>query len=161
MQRPSSIPSSAEHSELKFLKHNQSPTTHKEAKMQHASKKLSVTCAILLLVLGLNPIWAAPPEGALKSKVVAALKAIAGGQCPEDLLSPVALSQCEQHLDQLRTMLSDLGPIKEAQYKGIEQLPNGVEAEVYKVIFTKRPMIWMATAGPNGKLTGLWYPPQE
>jgi len=97
-----------------------------------------------------------PDGGKLKDKVVAALKSTAAGTCPEELMSVMLLDQCEQQLPRMQKALSDLGPIKEARYRGIEQLPNGMEAEVYRVVFTRGNMTWMAAAGPNGKLIVLW-----
>lgn len=97
-----------------------------------------------------------PDGGKLKDKVVAALKSTAGGTCPEELMNPTLLDQCEQQLPRMQKGLSDLGPIKEARYRGIEQLPNGVEVEVYRVVFTSGSMTWVAAAGPNGKLSVLW-----
>lgn len=119
-------------------------------------------CVWVALVLALpRPSVAAdskPSEGVLKDKVVASLKSVAGGTCPEGLMNAVLLDQCEQQLDRMKERLSSLGPIQEARYRGIEQLQNGVDAEVYRVIFSRGSMTWMASAGPNGKLSILWSP---
>lgn len=96
--------------------------------------------------------------GTLKDKVVAALKSTADGTCPEEIMNPILLDQCEQQLPRMRKSLSALGPIREARYRGNEQLPNGIEAEVYHVVFARGNMTWMAAAGPNGKLSALWSP---
>jgi hypothetical protein len=58
----------------------------------------------------------------------------------------------------LQARLSSLGAIQDVEYKGIEQLPSGIEAEVYKVSFEKGHMMWMAAAAANGKLNFLWSP---
>lgn len=94
----------------------------------------------------------------LGDKVIAALKSVQGGKCPEELMGPLLLDQCEQQLSKMQEHLSGLGPIKNAEHKGIDYFPNGVEAEVYKVRFTKGAMLWLAAAGANGKLVGLWSP---
>ena len=98
------------------------------------------------------------PEGRLKTKVVDALKAVAAGTCPEKLMNAVLLDACEQHLDRMKSRLRELGPIKEAKFRGLEPLPNGGEAEVYRVVFESGEMTWMAQVGPNGKLSVFWSP---
>lgn len=100
----------------------------------------------------------ADEKGNLGDKVIAALKSVQGGKCPEELMGPLLLDQCEQQLSKMQEHLSSLGEIKGAEYKGIDYYPNGIEAEVYKVRFTKGTMLWLASAGSNGKLVGLWTP---
>jgi hypothetical protein len=98
-------------------------------------------------------------EGVLKEKLVRALDAIASGTCPADLMSPLLLDACEKQLPQMQARLTSLGSIKEAQFRGIEQFPNGLEAEAYKVVFEKGALTWFVGAAPNGKLNTLWSPP--
>jgi hypothetical protein len=100
----------------------------------------------------------AQESGKLKDKVTASLKSVAGGSCPESLMNALLLDQCEQQLDRMQDAISKLGPIKEARYRGIERLPTGVDAEVYRVVFERGSMTWMAATGPNGKLSVLWSP---
>jgi hypothetical protein len=116
---------------------------------------------LVVLAIGLTQTWIMAQSnqddtGKLKDKVVAALKSTASGTCPEELMNVLLLDQCEQQLPRMKQALSSLGPIKEARYRGIEQLPNGTEVEVYRVVFTRGSMTWMAAAGPNGKLSVLW-----
>jgi hypothetical protein len=116
---------------------------------------------VLLLAFAIGvarPVVAAGEKGELKSKVITALRSVAGGQCPADLMAPLLLDQCEKQLGPMKSRLSELGAIKDAEYRGIEQMPNGIEAEVYKVIFVKGSMMWCAAASPNGKLSVLWSP---
>jgi hypothetical protein len=113
----------------------------------------------IVMVLALMPAATAQSNqegGKLKDKVVAALKSTAAGTCPEELMNAMLLDQCEQQLERMKQHLSSLGPIEEARYRGIEQFPNGTEAEVYRVVFSRGSMTWMAAAGPNGKLSALW-----
>lgn len=97
-------------------------------------------------------------SGKLKDKVIAALQSTAAGTCPEKLMAVLLLDQCEQQLERMQPALSRLGAIKEARYRGIERFPNGVEAEVYRVVFERGSMTWTAAAGPDGKLSVLWSP---
>jgi hypothetical protein len=129
--------------------------------MMLLTRKWQLGAGIALAVaLMQNPIMGQSNQdsGKLKDKVVAALKSVAGGTCPGDLMAILLLDQCEQQLERMQQALSSLGPIQEARYRGIEQLPNGIEAEVYRVVFTRGSMTWMAAAGPNGKLSVLWSP---
>jgi len=97
-------------------------------------------------------------EGKLKTKVTDALKSIAKGTCPSDLMNALLLDACEQHLERMKARLRELGAIKEAKFRGNEPLPNGGEAEVYRITFENGEMTWMAAAGSNGKLSVFWSP---
>jgi hypothetical protein len=120
--------------------------------------RIRVVLLAAFIVAGLTFPAAAEEGGKLKRKVLRVLQANSEGKCPEELLSPVLHDQCEQQIERIQARLQGLGSFDEAQYKGIEQLPNGTEAEVYKVIFEKGHMLWMATEGQNGKLNFLWSP---
>jgi len=100
------------------------------------------------------------PKGQHRAKVIETLKAVAGGSCPENLMSPLLLDQCEQQLPRMQEALRRLGTIKDAQFRGVEPLQGGIEAEVYRVIFENGQMTWLAATGPNGKLNVLYAPPQ-
>jgi hypothetical protein len=130
----------------------------KEIPMTHAFRRFIVVLSILGVSTFSSISAETSEKGELGKKVVSALKSIASGKCPEDQLSPVLQDQCEQALGRMQEKLSSLGEIREAQYKGIEHLPNGTEAEVYKVIFAKGTMLWLASAGSDGKLNALWSP---
>jgi hypothetical protein len=111
--------------------------------------------ALLVFCLGVSaPLFAQE----LKGKVVGVLQANKRGDCPESLMAPTLRSICEDQLPNIKKRLDALGDIDRAEYKGIEKLPNGLDAEVYKVIFDNGSMIWLATAGPDGKLNFMWSP---
>ena len=125
------------------------------------TKKWYLAACIVMAVSWTQPAATAQTDsdgGKLKDKVIAALQSTAGGTCPEKLMAVLLLEQCEQQLDRMQTALSNLGPIKEARYRGIERLPTGIDAEVYRVVFARGTMIWMAATGPDGKLAVLWSP---
>ena len=117
-----------------------------------------VLLSVALFAVIVFAATASAESGKLEGKVVAVIKANAAGKCPADLLGPVLLDQCEQQIDRIQARLSSLGSIEEVQYKGIDQLPNGMEVEVYKVSFQKGHMLWLAAGGGNGKLNYLWSP---
>lgn len=125
--------------------------------MPTKSQRIVFLCATLAAALMLAGA-ASAETGKLEGKVVAFIKANAAGKCPADLLGPVLLDQCEQQIDRIQARLSALGSIEEVQYKGVEQFPNGLEAEVYKIVFQKGNMMWLAAGGSNGKLYYLWSP---
>jgi hypothetical protein len=113
----------------------------------------------LVLVVGvcgyLSALAQAQSAGPSRQKVIDALTAVAGGSCPERLMNATLLDACEQQLERMQAALQRLGSIKEARYRGKEPLPNGVEAEVYRVVFENGQMTWIAALGPNGKLSLL------
>ena len=101
---------------------------------------------LIALVFGLGaapaPLFAA--DGELKEKVIGVIEANARGECPEELMAPVLLSACEQQIDGIQKGLKKMGAIEKAQYKGIERLQNGIDAEVYQVTFEHGSMVWLA-----------------
>jgi hypothetical protein len=96
--------------------------------------------------------------GKLRSTLREALVEAAKGNCPERLLGALVLDACEQQIARMKTALQNLGAIKELRYRGLEQLPTGGEAEVYRVVFANGQMVWMVAASPNGKLTVFYSP---
>jgi hypothetical protein len=119
------------------------------------TNRIACITTLFMLALLAHPAIA-DEKGQLGEKVVAALKSVQDGKCPEELMGPLLLDQCEQQLDRMHQHLSSLGAIGKAEYKGVDYLPNGVEVEVYKVKFAKGTMLWLAAAGPNGKFVVLW-----
>lgn len=124
--------------------------------------KLTLHTLSVALVIAVSVVPPATAQdntkGRLGKKVVAALKSVAEGTCPEALMGPLLLDQCEAQLDTMKERLSSLGEITGAEYKGVETLPNGIEAEAYRVRFAKGKMMWLSAVGPNGKLVVLWSP---
>lgn len=112
--------------------------------------------AVLLFAQGLHA--QTPPQGAakLQATVVAALKAIASGDCPAKLMAPITQYQCQQNLAAMQSSFDQTGALQRATFVGIQQMPNGVPAEVYRVQFERREMLWVATADQGGRLTMLW-----
>ena len=121
-------------------------------------KALGVTLIILCLAsLGVLPLTHADdPGGGAKDKLVAALTATAKGQCPADIMSPLLLDACETQLSTNQKMLSGLGKIQSATYRGKQELPNKIVAEAYRVEFEKGTMTWLASLDGEGKLLVLW-----
>ncbi len=115
-------------------------------------------CLCLLLNLRITASAQDPTGGKLRGKLTDALAAVAKGNCPETLMSALLLDACEQQIDRMREALTKLGAIKELRYRGLEQLPTGVEAEVYRVVHANGQLTWMVAAGPNGKLTVFYTP---
>jgi len=126
--------------------------------MRFVSKPLLFVVTLLITSTAGSPVLAENADKELGNKVIAALTSVANGKCPSDLMAPILLDQCEQQLSVMQERLSSLGPIKEAQYRGVEQLPNGAEAKAYKVIFARGSMMWLAATSSNGKLNVLWSP---
>jgi hypothetical protein len=108
------------------------------------------------IVLGSALIAKADEKGAAKEQLIAALTGTAAGTCPEAVMSPMLLDACEQQLSANRRMLSELGKIKGATYRGLQELPQGVKAEAYRVDFEKGSMTWLASLDSEGKLLVLW-----
>ena len=122
----------------------------------HLRTKSLLFAGVLAIALVQAPAMA--QEEVAKEKMIAALQSVAGGTCPEKLMSPLLLEQCEQQLGLMQQALTRMGSIQEARYRGIEPLPTGAQAEVYRVVFSRGTMIWMAALGPSGKLSVLWSP---
>lgn len=103
-----------------------------------------------------SPLSAA--DGKLGDKVIGVLKANVKGDCPATLMAPILRSQCEQQISVIQKRLQSLGPIEKAEFKGVERLPSGVDAEIYAVTFENGSMIWAAAANSEGKLNVMWSP---
>jgi hypothetical protein len=116
-----------------------------------------MVCLILLACLGGAPAFA-KEEGTLKAKLIAVLKANAGGECPASLMVPMLRDACEQQMTVMKKQLKKLGAIQRPQYKGNEKLPNGIETEVYRVYFENGSMLWIVAAGTDEKLAVMWSP---
>jgi hypothetical protein len=101
------------------------------------------------------PAAADTQDGTLRDQLIQVLESVAGGKCPEALLAPGLMSQCEELLEVMQKHISSLGAITGADYREITTLPNGVEVEVYQVKFTEGTMIWGVAAGPDGKLSAI------
>ena len=112
------------------------------------------------LLLGSVSVAGQTPEsgGTLRRQLTDALTQVAKGTCSETLLGPLVLAACEQQLSRMQPALQSLGAITGLRYRGVEQMPTGVQAEVYRVTFAKGQTVWMVAAGPNGKLTVLYSP---
>lgn len=126
--------------------------------MRHREGLLSPAVSLLVAAVICLPAAGQDSKGKLGPKVVSALRSVAKGTCPADLMGPLLLDQCEKQLGVMQSRLSELGEIKSADFKGIESLPNGVEAEAYRVRFQNGAMLWLASVGPNGKFIVLWSP---
>ncbi|MEC4593812.1 hypothetical protein VPG91_22620 [Nitrospirillum amazonense] len=86
-----------------------------------------------------------------------ALQAVAQGQCPADIMSPMLRGSCMQGMPGFGQTVASLGAIGKADYMGTQQTPMG-PAEVYRVIFANGSMMWMINTGPDGKAIVFWSP---
>jgi hypothetical protein len=85
------------------------------------------------------------------------LTAISNGSCPDSLLSPMAKYTCEQQLQAIQARLNQLGAIGSVVYSGLQYTPQG-PIESYTVKFANGQMLWLVTAGPDGKVAYFWSP---
>ena len=120
--------------------------------------RIGLFVVIVLCALSTDSAQTQESGGKLRTKVTDALNAAAKGKCPDTILGPLVLDACEQQITRMQPALARLGAIKDLRYRGVEQLPTGVEVEVYRVVFANGEMLWMVAAGPNGKLTVLYSP---
>jgi hypothetical protein len=119
--------------------------------------RATVVALALCVVSQLGVVGAdAQSKGAAGPKLTAALKATAAGQCPEEIMAPLLLDACEQQLSVNRRMLSELGELLTTTYRGVEEMPNGIKAEAYRVEFAKGRMMWVASLDSLGRLSILW-----
>ena len=113
--------------------------------------------AVLVVALGSTFGFAADgPQEAIKEKMLEALRLTAQGSCSEELMSPILLDACEEQLPANQKMLSSRGEIKGARYRGVQELPNGMKANAYRVDFEKGSMTWFASLDSEGKLLILF-----
>ncbi|HSC29934.1 MAG TPA: hypothetical protein VLD67_21825 [Vicinamibacterales bacterium] len=118
--------------------------------------RLHLKSAVLLMILPVSGASGSQIDesgGTLRATLTDALTEMAKGNCSDKLIGPMILDACEKQISKLKPALQQLGEVKNVRYRGIEQLPSGVGAEVYRVVFAKGEMTWMVAAGPNGKLT--------
>jgi hypothetical protein len=94
-------------------------------------------------------------DGTLRDQLIEVLESVAGGECPEALLATGLVSQCNDQLDVMQKHLSSLGAITGADFRGVTNLPNGAEVELYLVKFAEETMVWGAAVGTDGKLTAI------
>jgi hypothetical protein len=120
-------------------------------------KKRFIVLGCLVLCMLTAPATLAA-EGGIGDKIVKVLEANRTGDCPEDLMAPILLDICEQQVHIMKKRLADLGATKRAEYKGVEKLPNGAQAEVYKIHFENGTMMWMGTQDSDGRLNFMWSP---
>ena len=120
-------------------------------------KKHVILLSCLVLCLFTAPATLFAKDG-IGDKIVKVLEANRTGDCPDDLMAPILLDICEQQVHIMKKWLADLGATKRAEYKGIEKLPNGAQAEVYKIHFENGTMMWMGTVDSDGKLNFMWSP---
>ena len=114
---------------------------------------------VALTTLGLYmvyaPSFAQEPEAA-KAKMIQALTGSAKGECAENIMSPLLLDACEQQVAANRKLLSPLGRIIDARYRGMQEMGNGLKAEAYRVEFERGTMMWLASLDGAGRLLVLW-----
>ena len=114
---------------------------------------------VALTTLGLCtlcvPSYAQEPEAA-KAKMIQALTVWAKGECAENIVSPMLLDICEQQVAANRQILSPLGRITDARYRGMQEMPGGLKAEAYRVEFERGAMMWYASLDGGGRLLVLW-----
>jgi hypothetical protein len=100
---------------------------------------------------------AADGEAKYEDLLVRVLTANAHGDCPGNLMSPLLKDACEDQMSKMRPRFDALGAIKGAEYRGIQQTPNG-PAEAYRVTFENGHMSWIISTGADGKIVILWSP---
>lgn len=117
----------------------------------------------LMCAIGINAVLALTTTlalaqsngGTYKNLLVRALEAAAGGNCPDDIMSPLLQDTCERQMPQMANTLDGLGKIKDTVFKGNQQTPSG-PAEVYRVRFERGTMTWVINTGSDGKIVVLW-----
>lgn len=120
--------------------------------------KQFVFASLIIAAFCVAPSPLSAADGKLTDKVIEVLKANAKGDCPARLMASILRSQCEQQISVIQKRLQSLGPIEKAEFKGMERLPSGVDAEIYAVTFENGSMIWAAAANSEGKLNVMWSP---
>jgi hypothetical protein len=127
-----------------------------EETMKHRTRGRVRHFAVFIFVAAFTFSAAADSQdGTVRDQLIEVLESVAGGECPEALLAPGLVSQCNDHLDVMQQHLSSLGAITGAEYHGVTNLPNGAEVELYLVKFAEETMVWGAAVGTDGKLTAM------
>lgn len=93
--------------------------------------------------------------GQFRDLLVKALQSTAGGKCPANIMGETLLDACQQQMPGMGKVIAQKGSIKEALFRGIQQMPSG-PAEVYRVQFERGSMTWVLNTGADGKLFVLW-----
>ena len=100
--------------------------------------------------------WAAD-AGSHEAILVQALIANAAGECPATLMAPDMKADCDRQLPAFKETLIKLGPLKVANFQGMETINSG-PAEVYRVTFAHGDMTWIINTQEDGRIRVLWAP---
>lgn len=114
-----------------------------------------------------QPVDSSPPKPAEPDPQVArrqheadyirqALTRIAGGYCPDDLMTPALTYRCGQQLAIMQATLTQAGPIQGVSFAGVQQTPYG-GADAFAVQYPGGPAVWKVMLSSDGRLDQLWY----
>jgi hypothetical protein len=86
-----------------------------------------------------------------------ALQAVAGGECPPRIMTPMLQYQCQKAKDVMQSWLKTLGALQEVQFRGTQATPGG-PGEVYVAKYERGEMMWIVATDTDGKLQTFWSP---
>lgn len=90
-------------------------------------------------------------------KVKQALEDAANGQC-SSVLSPLVKQSCETQIQNMAATLKKLGKLESLSFKGMENLPQGGNAEAWEAVHQNGRMLWLARLSSDDKLNVFWTP---
>lgn len=99
----------------------------------------------------------AQAQGVFQEVLIETLGAVAEGDCPDHLMSPMLRGTCLQQMPDFGNSLRQRGEIESIELLGTQSTPNGT-VEVYMVSFPGSEMTWMVNTLPDGKLFVFWTP---
>ena len=112
--------------------------------------------SILAVIVGLTG-QQAQAQGVLQEALLETLRAIAEGDCPDHLMSPMLRGMCLQQMPAFGETIRQRGEVESAEFMGVQPTPNG-SVEVYNVTFPSSEMMWMINTLPDGKVYVFWSP---
>lgn len=118
------------------------------------SKVKIVLSVILAVALGTA---IAQSEGIHAQLLKTALAAVAKGECPSSIMSPLLRGTCEQQQPNMGKNLSQRGNVTGVEFLGMQQSQMG-PAEAYRVKYQQGVMMWMINTGSDGKIQVFWSP---
>lgn len=117
----------------------------------------TVQIVLTALLLSATAIATAEQGGRLQELLKKAIDATARGECPQDLMTPLLVSACEDQQPRMAQRISSLGNIKSFKFMGVQTSQMG-PAEVYRVSHERGTMTWMINTDSQGKILVFWTP---
>jgi len=112
--------------------------------------------AAIVIAFQSGHIVSAQEAGRNEAVLLQALAAAARGECPATILAPSLRGICLQQMPGMGQRLAGMGSITKIDFLGTQQIQSFPVVEVYLVRYENGSLTWLATTGPDGKLSVMW-----